>query len=116
LGNDAFLAKNYEEAIKHYSDSIQTDPDNAVYYSNRRLAILNFRFLKSLNFVYFSACYASLKNWQLSLEDALVCISKDHKFVKGYYRLSSAQTELGSYDDAETTLRAALALEPGFVQ
>lgn len=60
-----------------------------------------------------SACYASLKNWQKAFEDALTCISKDAKFVKGYYRLSSAQTELGMYDDAETTLKAALALEPG---
>jgi tetratricopeptide (TPR) repeat protein len=36
LGNDAFQAKKYEEAIQHYSKSIQVDPNNAVYYSNRR--------------------------------------------------------------------------------
>lgn len=60
-----------------------------------------------------SACYSALKNWQKSFEDALVCVSKDSKFIKGYYRLSTAQTELGMFDDAETTLKAALALEPG---
>jgi len=54
-----------------------------------------------------------LKLWQKALEDALVSISKDPKYIKGYYRLSSAQTELQLFDDAETTLKAALTLEPG---
>jgi tetratricopeptide (TPR) repeat protein len=54
-----------------------------------------------------------LKNWQKAYEDALICISKDPKFIKGYYRLSSAQLEMQLFDDAETTLKAALSLEPG---
>eukprot|EP01032_Pedospumella_encystans_P008268 gene8268-9834_t len=94
-GNDAFLAKNYVEAIKHYTKAIEFEPNTAIFYSNR------------------SACHASLKDWQSAFDDALVSISKDPKFIKGYYRLASAQTELGKYDDAETTLRAALTLEPG---
>jgi hypothetical protein len=61
----------------------------------------------------FSACYASLKKWQSSLEDALVSVSKDPKFIKGYYRLSSAQAEMQLFDDAEATLKAALTIEPG---
>jgi tetratricopeptide (TPR) repeat protein len=60
----------------------------------------------------FSACYASLKDWQKSLDDALLSVSKDPKYIKGYYRLSSAQAELQLFDDAETTLRAALTMEP----
>ncbi len=59
-----------------------------------------------------SACHASLKDWQKSLEDALLSVSKDPKYIKGYYRLSSAQAELQLFDDAETTLRAALTMEP----
>lgn len=43
----------------------------------------------------------------------MVSVSKDPKFVKGYYRLSSAQIELQQFDDAEATLKAALAIDPG---
>lgn len=60
-----------------------------------------------------SACYGALKQWDKAFEDALLCVSKDPKFIKGYYRLSSAQTELKRYDDSIATLRAALTLEPG---
>ena len=41
LGNEAFVAKKFDEAIALYSEAIALDGDNAVYYSNR------------------SACYAS---------------------------------------------------------
>lgn len=51
--------------------------------------------------------------WQRALEDALMSVSLDPKFLKAYYRLSSAQTELQLFDDAETTLKAALTLDPG---
>ncbi len=34
------------------------------------------------------------------------------QFVKGYYRLSVAQVEMGSYDDALATLSTALKIEP----
>ncbi len=36
LGNDAYASKNYDEAIKFYSEAIALDENNAVYYSNRR--------------------------------------------------------------------------------
>jgi tetratricopeptide (TPR) repeat protein len=61
----------------------------------------------------YSACFASMQNWQLALEDAMKCVAKDSNFIKGYFRLSIAQTELGQFEDAEITLRAVLAKEPG---
>lgn len=94
LGNELFATKKYEEAIKHYNEAIRLDPDNAVFYSNR------------------SACHASMQNWQQALEDALQCVAKDGNFIKGYFRLAIAQAELGYFDDAETTCRAALSKEP----
>jgi Flp pilus assembly protein TadD len=36
LGNEAFAKQAYDEAISHYSEAIRLDPNNAVYYSNRR--------------------------------------------------------------------------------
>lgn len=94
LGNDAFADKRYDEAIKHYSEAIRQDPTNPVYYSNR------------------SACHASKKDWKASLEDAAQCVVNGPNFVKGYYRLATAQTELMQYDDAINTLNAAMAKEP----
>jgi stress-induced-phosphoprotein 1 len=60
-----------------------------------------------------SACYASLKNWDRAYDDAVMSVSKDPKFIKGYLRLSAAQLELQRFEDAEMTLKAALAMEPG---
>jgi tetratricopeptide (TPR) repeat protein len=40
-GNDAFLVKNYDEAIRHYSKAIELEPSTAIFYSNRRLVILH---------------------------------------------------------------------------
>ena len=36
LGNKAFAAKDYDEAIKHYTAAIAIDSKNCVYFSNRR--------------------------------------------------------------------------------
>mmetsp|Transcript_49322 Transcript_49322/g.139642 ORF Transcript_49322/g.139642 Transcript_49322/m.139642 type:complete len:90 (-) Transcript_49322:769-1038(-) len=36
-GNDAFAKKEYEAAIGFYSEAIELDPQNHIYYSNRRL-------------------------------------------------------------------------------
>ena len=36
LGNTAFAAKEYDDAIKYYTAAIAIDSKNCVYYSNRR--------------------------------------------------------------------------------
>ena len=64
------------------------------------------------NLYFCSACYASKGQWQLSLDDAQLCISKDTKFIKGYYRLCVAQLELNLFDDSIATVKAALDIEP----
>lgn len=35
LGNKEFTAKNFEAAIKHFTDAIAEDPTDHVFYSNR---------------------------------------------------------------------------------
>lgn len=93
-GNELFATRRYEEAIEKYDQAIRLDDNNAVLYSNR------------------SACFAALKKWQQALYDAATSISKDAGFIKAYYRLATAQSELGLFEDAMLTLQAALAKEP----
>lgn len=47
------------------------------------------------------------------MDDAAQCVSKGPSFIKGYYRLATAQTELLMYDDAINTLNMAMSKEPG---
>ena len=61
----------------------------------------------------YSACHASKKDWKASMDDAAMCVSKGPNFIKGYYRLATALTELGMYDDAINTLNMAMSKEPG---
>lgn len=117
-GNDCFGNKDYNKAIEYYSEGLKVDANNAVLYSNRRSVFpesgLLFRFIDIVVHLQpTSACYAALKQWQKAYEDAVMSVSKDPKFIKGYLRLSTAQTELQLFDDAETTLKAALSIEPG---
>jgi stress-induced-phosphoprotein 1 len=51
-GNQAFTAKDYDQAIALFSQAIEIDPDNAVLYSNR------------------SGARAGKKEWQAALDDA----------------------------------------------
>jgi chaperonin cofactor prefoldin len=58
-----------------------------------------------------SASYAGLKEWEKSLDDAKECIRLDPEFIKGYYRLATAQLELKSYDAAEATIKQGMTLD-----
>ncbi|KAI3706965.1 hypothetical protein L6452_25078 [Arctium lappa] len=68
-GNAAFSAGNYTEAIKHFTDAINTAPTNHVLYSNR------------------SATYASLNQYSESLTDAKKTVELKPDWSKGYSRL-----------------------------
>jgi len=93
LGNQAFASKNYDEAIQHYSAAVKVDPGNHILFSNR------------------SASHGGLKKWQLAADDAKECVRLDPSFIKGYYRLATAQIELEEYDAALATIRQGLALD-----
>ncbi|KAL7525753.1 hypothetical protein ACHAXR_001142 [Thalassiosira sp. AJA248-18] len=93
LGNKAFAAKEYDEAIKHYTAAIAVDSKNCVYYSNR------------------SACYGGKKEWASAAKDAKECIKFNPTFIKGYYRLANAQSEQNEFDAALATIKQGLAIE-----
>lgn len=89
-GNAAFKAKNYQEALGHYSAAISLNPEVAAWYSNR------------------SACFASLRQFDEAMNDALRCLEKDPRFVKGYYRLAIAHEGRNHLKDAIEALDTAL--------
>merc|ERR1719335_200222 len=93
-GNTAFQAKDYQEAIKHFTEAISHDPNDHVFYSNR------------------SACFASLEKYDKALEDGTKCVSLKPDWPKGYTRKGLAQFFLKQYDDAAETYKVGLKLAP----
>mmetsp|Transcript_19087 Transcript_19087/g.44616 ORF Transcript_19087/g.44616 Transcript_19087/m.44616 type:complete len:590 (-) Transcript_19087:247-2016(-) len=93
-GNTAFQAKNYEEAIKHFTEAIKHDPTDHVFFSNR------------------SACYASLEKYDEALADGTECVRLKPDWVKGYTRKGLAEFFLKKYDDAGETYKQGLKISP----
>eukprot|EP00405_Crypthecodinium_cohnii_P017933 CAMPEP_0206443610 /NCGR_PEP_ID=MMETSP0324_2-20121206/14459_1 /ASSEMBLY_ACC=CAM_ASM_000836 /TAXON_ID=2866 /ORGANISM="Crypthecodinium cohnii, Strain Seligo" /LENGTH=580 /DNA_ID=CAMNT_0053911555 /DNA_START=99 /DNA_END=1841 /DNA_ORIENTATION=+ len=93
-GNAAFSAKNFEEAIKHFTEAISHDPTDHVFFSNR------------------SACYASLEKYDKALEDGTECVKLKPDWPKGYTRKGLAEYFLSKYDAAIDTYKAGLKLAP----
>ena len=59
----------------------------------------------------FSASYAGKKDWEAAVGDAKECIRLDPTFVKGYYRLATAQMEMKDWDAAEATIKQGLGVD-----
>ncbi|CAN0395803.1 unnamed protein product [Ectocarpus sp. 12 AP-2014] len=93
-GNDAFAKKDLDEAVRLYSEAIELDPSSYIYRSNR------------------SACYALQGKHEMAREEAEACIKINPDFTKGYYRLATAQTEMGEIDAALETVKAGLGRDP----
>eukprot|EP01135_Chromosphaera_perkinsii_P012040 Nk52_evm3s2578 gene=Nk52_evmTU3s2578 len=93
-GNASFSAGDFEGAIKHFTEAIKLDPNNHVLYSNR------------------SACYASLKDYQLALNDGIQAVNLKPEWPKGYSRKGAALAFLGKYEEAKQTYEAGLKHDP----
>lgn len=93
LGNKAFGAKDFDKAVEYYSEAIKLDSANHVFFSNR------------------SASYAGMGQWEKAAADAKETIRLDPAFVKGFYRLATAQIELKDYNAAVSTIRQGLGVE-----
>lgn len=77
-----FSEKDYENAIKYYSDALELNPSNAIYYSNRSLAYLR------------TECYG------YALADATKALEIDKNYIKGYYRRATSNMALGKFKAA----------------
>lgn len=89
LGNQAFQEGKYDLAIEKYTEAIQADPTNSIYYNNRALA------------------YFSQKNWIKSLGDASTAVKLDPKNVKAHYRLVKSLINLNKIFEARQCLSYA---------
>jgi stress-induced-phosphoprotein 1 len=86
-GNDAFQAGNIQLAVQLFSQAIDLDPDNYVFYSNR------------------SAAYMKADSISKALWDAEKCIELAPNWSKGYNRLGVAQQGLKRFDAAIDTFK-----------
>jgi Flp pilus assembly protein TadD len=93
-GNQAFQAGDVQGAIKFFSQAIDLDPDNHVYYSNR------------------AAAYMKADSKSKALHDAEKCVELAPTWSKGYSRLGAAQQSLKRFDAATDNFKKCIELEP----
>jgi len=89
-GNQLLRSKNYDEAIGKYSEAINLDPQNAVYYSNR------------------SAAYMHTNEFENAAKDAEKAIELNPKWIKAYMRLGIARTRQEEFEKALEAYETAL--------
>lgn len=94
LGNKAIAAKNFDEAIEHFTKAIELTPDNHILYSNR------------------SAAYASKKDWDHALGDAEKTTELKPDWPKGWSRKGAALFGKGDLVGASDAYEAGLKLDP----
>lgn len=92
-GNEYFQKGDYPSAIKHYTEAIRRNPEDAKIYSNR------------------AACYQKLAEFKMAHDDADQCIKHDPKFVKGYIRKGLALLAMKKSTEAADAFSSALEID-----
>jgi stress-induced-phosphoprotein 1 len=93
-GNAFLKNKDYEEALKCYTEAVNREPTDHIHYSNR------------------SVCHYNMGNFEKALEDANSCIGIKPDWGKGYLRKGMAELKLNKTDEAELSYKKGLELEP----
>ena len=94
-GNAFFKGGKYAEAIEKYKAATALDASVPAYWSNM------------------AACYEKLGKFEEMADAGRNCIKADRSFVKGYFRLASAQKGLNLLDQCIKTLESGLAVQSG---
>lgn len=95
-GNKAFMAKNFDEAIKCYTVAIEItlEKPNHVYYANRANAQLE------------------LHNYEECINDCNSAIEIEPSYTKSYYRKAKALYCQNHLKDALAVIEKAHEMEP----
>lgn len=93
-GNKHLQAKEYDEAIAAYTEAINLDPKDHVFFSNR------------------SAAYLSKGDGANALSDGDRCTKLNPSWPKGYTRKGAALHSLKRYDEAIEAYTAGLEVAP----
>ncbi len=94
MANQYFKEGKYEDAIKLYSEILETDENNHVILSNR------------------SATYIKLEKWDEALKDAVVSTKIKPDWGKAWGRLGAALYGQDKLDEAIVAYNKANELEP----
>lgn len=97
-GNEAFYAKDFEEAEAFYTRSLRYKADDPSTWANRALVRLK------------------QDNAQGALEDCEHALAINPRYMKGLHRKGKALFELGRYEQAVKSFQLALAESPGNTQ
>ncbi|KAF2302191.1 hypothetical protein GH714_033694 [Hevea brasiliensis] len=82
LANEAFKAYKFGQAIDLYTQAIELNGQNAVYWANRAFA------------------HTKLEEYGSAIQDASKAIEIDPKYSKGYYRRGAAFLAMGKFKEA----------------
>ncbi|KAJ8626724.1 hypothetical protein MRB53_020031 [Persea americana] len=94
LANEAFKANKYTQAIDLYSQAINENSQNAVYWANRALA------------------HTKLEEYGSAIQDATKAIEIDPKYSKGYYRRGAAYLAMGKLKEALKDFQQVKKISP----
>ncbi|KFK25250.1 hypothetical protein AALP_AA8G087600 [Arabis alpina] len=93
-GNVAYKGRQWNVAVRFYTEAIKLNGANATYFCNR------------------AAAYLELSRFQEAEEDCTEAVLIDKKNVKAYLRRGTARESLLRYKEAAADFRHALVLEP----
>merc|ERR1712137_678571 len=93
-GNALLRDSKIDDAIKAYTEAIDLNPYNAIYYGNR------------------AAAYTSLRDHESAIEDCRKAVAIDSTYSKAYSRMGLAFFSLGKYHEAVHAYEKAKELDP----
>ncbi|KAL7000625.1 Serine/threonine-protein phosphatase 5 [Sarracenia purpurea var. burkii] len=94
LANEAFKVHRYSQAIDLYTQAIELNSQNAVYWANRAFA------------------HTKLEEYGSAIQDASRAVEVDPKYSKGYYRRGAAYLAMGKFKEALKDFQQVKKISP----